>query len=78
MKFNNGFRKTAKEIIKGGKADNKPDSDYDKDQLRKGVKVESEHTNNKAMAKEIAKDHLEEFPHYYTALIKMEKGLKKK
>lgn len=64
----------SKEILLGGEADNKPDSKYKKDELEKGVKHESEHTNNKAMAKEIAKDHLEENEDYYTELDKTKLG----
>lgn len=42
-------------------------------QLLKGIKVELEHTDNVAMAKEIALDHLNEFPDYYDRLEKVEK-----
>jgi hypothetical protein len=42
-------------------------------QIRKGVKIEMEHTNSPTIAKEIAKDHLWEDPNYYTKLDKMEK-----
>ncbi len=66
------------EIVKGGLADGKPDAKYLEDQLRMGIDVEGEHTASKAMAKEIAKDHLEEHPRYYTALKKMENNLEKK
>ena len=55
-----GVYKSAKEMIPGGEAEGKPDSAYPKDQLKKGIKVEMEHTNSRAVAKEIAKDHLEE------------------
>ena len=41
-------------------------------QLRKGIKVEHEHTGDTAMAKEIALDHLDEFPDYYDRLEKAE------
>jgi len=54
------IEKTAKDQIPGGNADNQPDSRYDKDQLGKGIKVEMEHTTDKDLSKEIAKDHLEE------------------
>lgn len=67
-----------KEYIKGGMARGKPDSRYNKKQLAMGRKVEMEHTKNPKIANEIAKDHLEEFPNYYTELAKMEKGLEKK
>ena len=44
-----------------------------KAELEKGVKEELEHTSDKAVAKEIALDHLAEDPHYYTKLDKIEK-----
>lgn len=43
-----------------------------KKQFDKGIKVESEHTNDPAKAEEIAKDHLFEDAEYYTKLAKME------
>jgi len=51
---------------------------YNKTQLRIGSKIELEHTNNKKVAQKIAKDHLNEFPTYYTALVKMEKQLSRR
>ena len=59
---------TEEEKIKGGLADSRPDSDFDSEQLAKGIKVEYEHTNDKEIAKEIAKDHLAEDPDYYIKL----------
>lgn len=41
-------------------------------QLDKGIKVEQEHTSNLAIAREIALDHLMEFPDYYDRLEKAE------
>ena len=41
-------------------------------QLKKGVTVELEHTKDRAKAKEIALDHLSEFPDYYDRLKKVE------
>jgi len=70
--------KEAKESIPGGEAQGKPDSSYPPAQLRRGIEVEKEHTPDPAMAKEIAKDHLEEHPEYYTALGKMEAELEGK
>lgn len=67
-----------KDKIKGGYGDNKPDSMFDKKQLEKGIKVEMEHTNDKRIATEIAKDHLSEFQDYYKELEKMENKLKTK
>jgi hypothetical protein len=46
------------------------------EQLAMGIKVEMEHTSNKIIAEKIARDHLTEFPDYYTALAEMEKNLK--
>jgi len=41
-------------------------------QLEMGMKVETEHTDDLTVAKKIAMDHLNEDPHYYTKLAKME------
>lgn len=42
-------------------------------QLEKGIQVEYEHTYNTEIAKEIAMDHLVEYPYYYDELEQMEK-----
>jgi hypothetical protein len=42
-------------------------------QLKKGIKVELEHTTDRNVAAEIALDHLNEFPDYYDRLEKVEK-----
>ncbi len=42
-------------------------------QLELGKEVESEHTSIEKVQKEIALDHLDENPKYYTKLNKMEK-----
>lgn len=73
--------------IKGGKADNlslqqiadnfKVSVDKIKSQVKKGVGVEMEHTNDKEKATEIAMDHVSEFPDYYDRLDKMEKKAEK-
>jgi hypothetical protein len=42
-------------------------------QMKKGLGVEMEHTNDREKATEIVMDHLSEFPDYYDRLIKMEK-----
>jgi len=44
-----------------------------KSQLAKGIKVELEHTSDRAVAHEIALDHLGEFPDYYNRLAQAEK-----
>jgi hypothetical protein len=41
-----------------------------------GIEIESEHTTDKKVAREIALDHLWEFANYYTELKKMEERLK--
>jgi len=55
-----------------GKHRNEPDSKYDSEELRKGIEVEKEHTDDPSISKEIAKDHLSEISDYYTRLKKME------
>lgn len=60
------------DILRGGLADNLPDSMFEKEQLEKGVLVELEHTNDHHLAKEIAKDHLTELDDYYDRLEEME------
>ena len=64
--------------MKGGLADKKKPSDFDPKQIQMGTKVEFEHVNDKAKAREIAMDHLVEHPQYYTHLKKMEEKLEKK
>jgi hypothetical protein len=61
------------EKMKGGLGDNRPDSDFNQEQLKNGIEVESEHTKDRKIAKEIAKDHLSEDPNYYKKLKKIEK-----
>jgi hypothetical protein len=48
------------------------EKDADKKELEMGIKVEMEHTKNKAVAKRISLDHLAELPDYYSRLKKME------
>jgi len=48
-----------------------PDSKFNKIQLRNGIKVEKEHTNNPCIAKQIAKAHLLEKKNYYKILKKV-------
>jgi hypothetical protein len=62
----------AKDKISGGLADNKTPKDFDKASLKKGIKVELEHTDDRQVAQEIAMDHLTEDPEYYDKLEKME------
>ena len=48
------------------------EKDVDPKELKMGIKVEMEHTKNKAISKRIALDHLAELPDYYSRLLKME------
>lgn len=51
-----------------------------KSELKKGAKMEQEHTKSRKKAKKIAVDHLKEYPAYYndkTGLPAMERKLKK-
>lgn len=64
--------KIAADVLSGGKADDKPASSFSPRQIAMGKKVEMEHTNSPELATEISRDHLEEFPDYYTRLKKME------
>lgn len=61
-----------KQRLIGGEADDKQVTDYDLDQILMGIKIETEHTNDKFMALEITMDHLQEIPDYYTRLKRME------
>lgn len=44
------------------------EKDVDPSELAQGIKVEMEHTNDPAVAKQIALDHLSEDSKYYTKL----------
>jgi len=59
--------------LKGGLADKKKPSDFDKKKLATGTKHEMEHTDDPHYAKEIAMDHESEDPDYYEKLKKIEK-----
>ena len=74
----NNFYKSAVEKLKGGLGDNKRDSLFDKKEFAKGIAHEQEHTDDRGIAKEIAKDHLSEKMDYYTALAKTKLGFYKK
>lgn len=81
----------AKEKIKGGLADNLTPEDLARKhhqfigtiekEIELGIKIEYEHTNDKDKAREIAMDHIEEHPDYYSnpkyGLKAMEKKLEK-
>lgn len=63
-----------KDLLPGGLADKKHPSNYPADQLAVGVEVEAEHTDDRRKALEIAMDHLEEDPAYYSKLETIEGG----
>lgn len=65
-----------KDILPGGRADKNKPEDFDKAQLEIGIEIEMEHTDDPAVAQEIAMDHLTEDPEYYTHLRKMEMDAK--
>lgn len=77
-----GEKKEIEKSLEGGKADNMSIEDIAKKhrvevseiekQLAMGLKVETEHTADKAKAREIALDHLVESASYYTKLKTME------
>lgn len=58
--------------IPGGLGDHSNPSDFDIDQLIKGIDVEMEHTDDPMIALEISIDHLRENPQYYDYLEDME------
>jgi len=67
------FGKLAKFLV-GGRANEKgvTAEDVDPEELRMGTDIETEHIDDKDIAKRIALDHLAEIPNYYTLLKKME------
>lgn len=76
---NLALRKTPwKDKIAGGLADKKKPADFGEDQLRQGVMVELEHTNDWRKAMEIAMDHLMEDSKYYDKLKTIEPQHKSK
>jgi hypothetical protein len=58
--------------IEGGLADDHKSSEFDKEQLEIGYKIEKEHTSDQDLAEEIAMDHLVEDSDYYEKLPIME------
>ena len=57
-----------KDQLPGGLADKKQPEDFDEAAITKGIKVEMEHTDDEATAREISMDHLTEDPRYYDKL----------
>jgi hypothetical protein len=53
------------------------DISFVRNQLKMGIAMEKEHTKDKDLAADIALQHLDEFPDYYTKLKKMESDARK-
>jgi len=51
---------------------------YSKTQFKIGMRIEKNHFKNKTITKKIVHDHLNEFPHYYTNLLNMEKRMRRR
>jgi len=64
-----------KNRVPGGYGDKARVQDFPLDQVRKGVEVELEHTDDPYVALEIALDHLVESDQYYDSLEEMETSL---
>jgi hypothetical protein len=62
-----------KDHLSGGLADGKAVTDYDLGELLAGMKTEREHTRDNFIALEIAMDHLERIPDYYSRLQRLER-----
>lgn len=73
MVFVAGCRRLCVGQVRIGRHRNVPTSSFSPYQLRKGIEVQREHTDFPSIAQRIAKDHLSEFPDYYSRLIKMQK-----
>jgi len=74
--YKNILKSIKEDKIAGGLADKKTPKDFDQKKLAEGLKVEMEHTSDKAVAKEIAMDHLTEDSEYYKKLKTIEKTQK--
>ena len=64
------FKQYFEQVNLTGLADKRgvTEQDVDQEQLKIGIKVEMEHTDDPKVAKKIALDHLAEEPQYYTKL----------
>lgn len=67
------LKEASEDKIPGGLADKGAPKGLDPKQLEMGIKVEMEHTDDPAVAREIALDHLTEDPKYYTKLKQVKK-----
>jgi hypothetical protein len=64
--------KNFKDRIKGGVADGKAITDYELGQLIEGIKYERQHTTDNLLALELAMDHIETIPDFYTRIARVE------
>lgn len=78
-KFEDNYLILIGEMLVNFKKPKKQESEYNQGQLRQGAKVEAEHIRGKVdtsterkVVKNIAKNHLDEDPHYYAKLRRME------
>jgi len=71
-KFEGKIYSILSSFLNAGRFKESPPEEIDEEELKKGTKVEMEHTTSEALAKRIALDHLAELPDYYTRLAKME------
>lgn len=69
-----GLVAKSEDKLHGGAADDMEDVEFDPEQLKIGIEHELEHTQDRDIAEEIAKDHLAEDPAYYTKLATIEKA----
>lgn len=65
-------KRWAGDVLPGGRGDAYPPSAFDPRQLQLGIGVEMEHTHNRRIAQDIARDHLAEDPRYFDMLAKAE------
>lgn len=63
-------------LLPGGRADQRSPSEFDSRELAMGIRVEAQHVGRHRpdLARQIAMDHLAEIPDYYTRLLKMQRG----
>ncbi len=65
------------EQLPGGLASGMQPEDFDAEELERGIATEMEHTDDRALAAEIAMDHLVEDPLYYERLREMKRGARR-
>jgi hypothetical protein len=75
-KDKNGTLYKKQDLLHGGRADHVANKAFPAAALEEGIKHEHEHTSSRAVAAEVAKDHLAEDPKYYKNLEKMERDSK--